>query len=61
MDATLAHQEALTVIDRQIGAQASVLAFSKLYLLSGAVLLGSLVLLFLFRTGRGRGAIGAAH
>ena len=61
MDATLAHQQALTLLDRQIGAQASVLAFSKLYLLSGAVLLGSLVLLFLFRTGKGRGAMGPVH
>ncbi|HKW10173.1 MAG TPA: DHA2 family efflux MFS transporter permease subunit [Gemmatimonadaceae bacterium] len=61
MDATLAHQQALTLLDRQIGAQASVLAFSKLYLLSGAVLLGSLVLLFLFRTGKGRGAMAPAH
>ena len=57
----LAHQQALMVLDRQITAQASVLAFSKIYVLSGIVLLCSLPLLFLFRTGKGRGAMGPAH
>ena len=61
MNVSMAHQQALLVLDRQIGAQASVLAFSKIYLLSGAVLLCSLPLLFLFRTGKGRGAVGPAH
>ena len=61
MDATVAHQQALAVLDRQIGAQASVLAFSKIYVLSGAILLCSLPLLFLFRTGKGRGSMGLAH
>jgi DHA2 family multidrug resistance protein len=61
MNASLAHQQALTILDRQIGAQASVLAFSQIYVLSGIVLLCSLPLLFLFRTGRGRGAVGPAH
>jgi DHA2 family multidrug resistance protein len=58
---TVAKQQALMVIDRQIGAQASVLAFSKIYFLSGIILLCSLPLLLLFRTGRGRGAVGPAH
>jgi len=56
-----AHQQALMILDRQIGAQASVLAFSKIYVLSGIILLGSLPLLFLFRTGKGRGAMGPVH
>jgi len=57
----LARDQALMVLDRQIQAQASVLAFSKIYLLSGAILLCSLPLLFLFRTGKGRGAMGPVH
>ena len=56
-----ARDQALMVLDRQIQAQASVLAFSKIYLLSGAILLCSLPLLFLFRTGKGRGAMGPVH
>jgi DHA2 family multidrug resistance protein len=51
----LARQEALMVIDRQISAQASVLAFSKIYVLSGIILCCGLPLLLLFKTGRGRG------
>jgi DHA2 family multidrug resistance protein len=61
MDVSLAHQQALALLDRQIGAQASVLAFSKLYVISGLALLLALPLLFLFRTGKGRGAMGPAH
>jgi len=57
----VAKQQALFVLDRQIGAQASVLAFSRIYILSGVILLASLPLLFLFRTGKGRGASGLAH
>jgi hypothetical protein len=44
-----------------VQAQASVLAFSRIYLLSGAILLLSLPLLFLFKTGKGRGTAGLAH
>jgi DHA2 family multidrug resistance protein len=61
MNASVAHQQALLVLDRQIGAQSSVLSFSRIYLLSGAILLCSLPLLFLFRTGKGRGSVGPAH
>jgi DHA2 family multidrug resistance protein len=57
----LAKQQALMVLDRQIQAQASVLAFSRIYILSGVILLCVLPLLFLFRTGKGRGSIGPAH
>jgi hypothetical protein len=38
-----------------------VLAFSRIYVLSGAILLCSLPLLFLFRTGKGRGAMAPVH
>jgi DHA2 family multidrug resistance protein len=57
----VAKQQALGVIDAQIRAQASVLAFSRIYILSGIILLSVLPLLFLFRTGKGRGATGMAH
>jgi DHA2 family multidrug resistance protein len=57
----LAKQEALFMLDRQVQAQASVLAFSRIYLLSGAILLAVLPLLFLFKTGKGRGSAGLAH
>jgi DHA2 family multidrug resistance protein len=57
----VAKQQALGVIDAQIRAQASVLAFSRIYILSGIILLSVLPLLFLFRTGKGRGASGMAH
>jgi DHA2 family multidrug resistance protein len=61
MNPILAKQQALMVIDRQIGAQASVLAFSKIYFLSGIILCCAIPLLLLFRTGKGRGAMGPAH
>jgi MFS transporter, DHA2 family, multidrug resistance protein len=61
MNPLQAKQQALMVIDRQVQAQASVLAFSRIYILSGIILLCSLPLLFLFKTGKGRGAGGMAH
>src|SRR5690349_10034917 len=57
----VARQQALIVLDRQVLPQASLPAFSKIYVISGIALLCSLPLLFLFRTGRGRGAVGPAH
>src|SRR5205085_5117642 len=57
----VAKQQALFMLDRQIGAQASVLAFSRIYILSGIILLAVLPLLFLFKTGKGRGTAGMAH
>jgi DHA2 family multidrug resistance protein len=57
----LAKQQALMIIDKQIQAQASVLAFSRIYLISGAILVGALPLLLLFKTGKGRGSAGMAH
>jgi DHA2 family multidrug resistance protein len=58
----VAKQQALAVLDRQMQGQASVLAFSKLYLFSGIALLVSMPLLFLFRSGKSRGlGPGAGH
>ena len=59
-DAISAKQQALFILDRQLQAQASVLAFSKLYLLSGIALVAALPLL-LFRTGKSRGLGPGAH
>jgi MFS transporter, DHA2 family, multidrug resistance protein len=61
MNPIVAKQQALFILDRQISAQASVLAFSKIYLLNGIILLCALPLLLLWKTGRGRGSTGPAH
>jgi DHA2 family multidrug resistance protein len=54
VDPARAKAAALAILDRQVTAQANVLAFSKIYLLSGILLVGALPLLLLFRTGKGR-------
>ncbi len=59
--ALTARQQALMIMDRQLQGQASVLAFSKLYLLSGIALCLSLPLLLLFRSGKSRGLGPGAH
>ena len=51
-DASSAKTMALTVLDRQIFAQASVMAFSKIYLISGVLLVSALPLLLFWKTGR---------
>jgi len=56
-----AQQQALAILDRQVSVQSSMLAFSKIYLYSGLVLIFGLPLLLLFRTGRARGAMGPVH
>jgi DHA2 family multidrug resistance protein len=61
MNPVLAKQQALMMLDRQIQTQASVLAFSRIYILSGVILLAVLPLLLVFRTGKGRGTAGLAH
>jgi DHA2 family multidrug resistance protein len=61
VNAVAAKQQALAVLDRQMQGQASVLAFSKLYLLSGIALVSSLPLLLLFRSGKSRGLGPGAH
>ncbi|HXY31033.1 MAG TPA: DHA2 family efflux MFS transporter permease subunit [Gemmatimonadaceae bacterium] len=60
-DPIVAKTQALAILNQQVTAQASVLSFSKIYLLSGLLLVASLPLLLLFKTGRGRGAMGPAH
>ena len=50
-DAITAKQQALLILDHQIAAQASVLAFSKLYLISGLLLVSALPLLLIWRVG----------
>ena len=54
MDPGQAKAAALAILDRQVTAQASVIAFSKIYLLSGFLLVAALPMLLLFRTGKGR-------
>ncbi len=61
MNPIMAKQQALSILDHQVQAQASVLAFSRIYILSGVILLAVLPLLFLFKTGKNRGAAGLAH
>jgi DHA2 family multidrug resistance protein len=48
-DALAARQLAYLTIDRQLAAQASIIAFGKVFLLSGAVLLATLPLLFIVK------------
>ena len=60
-DVLSAKQQALVILDRQLQGQASVLAFSKLYLISGMALMASLPLLLLFRSGKSRGQSPSAH
>ena len=56
-----AQQQALAILDRQVTVQSSMLAFSRIYLYSGLVLVFALPLLLLFRTGRARGSMGPVH
>jgi len=57
----VAKQQALALLDAQVMAQANVLAFSRIYLLCGLLLCAALPLLFVFKTGKGRGAMGPVH
>jgi DHA2 family multidrug resistance protein len=52
MDPVTAHATALRALDGQVTLQASVLAFEKLYLLSGAILVAALPLMVLFKQGK---------
>ena len=51
-DVTIAKQQALMIMDRQIATQASVLAFSRVYLISGILLVAALPLLLIWKTGK---------
>ncbi|HEY7896138.1 MAG TPA: DHA2 family efflux MFS transporter permease subunit [Gemmatimonadaceae bacterium] len=57
----VAKQQALALLDGQVMAQANVLAFSRIYLLCGLLLCAALPLLFVFKSGKGRGAMGPVH
>ena len=59
--ATVARAQALALMDHEITAQASVLAFSKIYLLSGVLLVSSLPLLLFFHTGKARTTVRSLH
>jgi DHA2 family multidrug resistance protein len=59
MNPAVAHQQALMVMDRMVTAQASVLAFSRIYLLSGMALCCSIPLMLFWRHGKGRAAVQA--
>jgi DHA2 family multidrug resistance protein len=61
MNPLVAQQQALAILDRQVTVQSSMLAFSRIYLYSGLVLIFALPLLLLFRTGRARGSMGPVH
>jgi DHA2 family multidrug resistance protein len=57
MDALSARQMALTALDRQLMGQANVIAFSKVYVLSGLILLMTVpLMLFVKNTKPGSGA-----
>jgi DHA2 family multidrug resistance protein len=58
---SVAHQQAMLIMDRTIGAQASVLAFSKIYIISGVALCFSIPLMLFWKHGRGRGTIKVDH
>jgi DHA2 family multidrug resistance protein len=55
-----AQLKAERVLDRVISGQAAMLAYEKIFLMMGLVLMGSCVMLFAFRTGRTAGS-GGAH
>lgn len=50
-----AKAQAVAILSQQVGAQASVLAFARLYLLNGILLVSALPLFLIWRTGRARG------
>lgn len=54
---SVAQQQALAMMDRTVGVQASVLAFSRIYWISGLVLLGAMPLMLLWHNGRPRGMV----
>jgi MFS transporter, DHA2 family, multidrug resistance protein len=58
-DLATATEQAYRVMERQLLAQASVIAFSRIYVISGAILLLALPLLLFWRTGRNRTALSA--
>ena len=60
-DPTTARQMALTALDRQVNGQASVIAFGKIYILSGFILMCSLPLLLLVKNTKPGSGSGPVH
>ena len=56
-DAITAHQRALAILDRQSLGQASILAYSRIYLLSALLILCLIPLLLLVRETHGAGTV----
>ena len=54
VDPGAANTISVAMLDREVTAQASVLAFSRIYMLSGMLLFCALPVLLLFKTGKGR-------
>lgn len=54
-DQWTAHQRALAIMDRQLVGQASVLAYSKIYVISAVLILALIPLLLLVRETKGAG------
>jgi DHA2 family multidrug resistance protein len=59
MNPAVAHQQALMIMDRMVTAQASVLAFSRIYLISGAALCCAIPLMLFWRHGKSRTTVQA--
>ena len=59
LDATAAHQQALMVMDRMVSGQASVIAFSRIYMMSGLALCCAIPLMLFWRHGKTRSAVQA--
>ena len=57
----IAQQQALAILDRQVTVQSSMLAFSRIYLYSGLVLIGRASLPVVCGTGRASGSMGPVH
>jgi hypothetical protein len=55
-DAWTARRQALTILDRELMGQASVIAYSRIYVLSAGLILALIPLLLLVRHARGAGS-----
>jgi DHA2 family multidrug resistance protein len=55
--ASVAQQRALAIMDRTVSVQASVLAFSRIYWISGFILLASMPLMLFWHNGKPRGML----
>lgn len=59
MNPAVSHQQALMVMDRMVTGQANVIAFSRIYLISGVALCCSIPLMLLWQHGKGRSTVQA--